>query len=62
MVDLGSNKIAKNVSAAPIGAIGGAIVGYLVSKKLGYDKTLTVVSFAMVGILIGAAFEAHLKK
>ena len=60
-MDLASNKIIKSVNGAPIGAAIGAITGYLVAKQLGYDKTLTVISFTTVGTLIGAAIGAEIK-
>lgn len=54
-------KLKETISGAPLGAVGGAIVGYLISKKLGYDKTISVVSFTMVGLIIGAALGAGVK-
>ena len=59
-MNLASNKIVKSVTGAPIGAAIGAFGGYLVAKQLGYDKTLTVISFTMVGILIGASIGARI--
>jgi outer membrane lipoprotein SlyB len=56
------NKVKSTVTAAPIGAVGGAVIGYLIAKKIGYDKTLMVVSFAMVGLIIGATIGQTLKK
>lgn len=55
------NKLKDTISGAPLGAVGGAIVGYFVSKKLGYHKSITVVSFTMVGLIIGAAIGAAVK-
>ncbi len=54
-------KITSSISAAPLGAAAGAIVGYMVSKKLGYHKTITVISFAMVGLIIGTAIGSKIK-
>ena len=48
------SKLKSSVSEAPLGAIAGGIVGYLVCKKLGYDKTISVISFTMVGVIIGS--------
>lgn len=56
------DKIKSTVSRAPIGALSGAIVGYLIAKKIGYDKTLMVISFTMVGLIIGATLGHSLKK
>ncbi len=55
-------KLKSSVTAAPLGAVGGAIIGYLVSKKLGYDKNISVISFTMVGLIIGAALGSGIKE
>jgi len=50
-----AEKLRASVSNAPLGALAGAIVGYLIAKKLGYEKTVSVVSFTVVGLIIGSA-------
>lgn len=54
-------KIKSSITTAPIGAVGGAVIGYLVAKKLGYDKTITVISFTVVGLIIGSAIGYKIK-
>ncbi len=49
------------ISDAPFGALVGAIVGYMVAKKIGRDKTITVISFISVGIAIGTIIGAKYK-
>ena len=58
----GLSKIKTTVVGAPIGALAGVIIGYLVSKKIGYDKTFTVLSFATVGLIIGGTIGQSFKK
>lgn len=55
-------KIQGSVTAAPIGAAVGAIVGVIVAKQLGYGKTLTVIGFTVVGLIIGSAIASKIKK
>ena len=55
-------KLKQTVGAAPLGAIAGGIVGYLVCKKLGYDKTISVISFTMVGVIIGSYIGSTIKQ
>lgn len=57
-----AQKIKGSVSAAPIGAAAGVVIGYLVAKKLGYEKTITIVSFSIVGIIIGSAIGSTVKE
>ncbi len=57
----GVEKLTSSVSNAPLGALGGAIVGYLVAKKLGHEKSITVVSFTVVGLIIGSAIGLNIK-
>lgn len=47
-------KIKSTISNAPLGAVIGAAVGYIQAKSAGYDKTLTVFSFIIVGSILGA--------
>jgi outer membrane lipoprotein SlyB len=54
-------KIKSTVTAAPMGAAAGAIVGYFVAKKLGYDKTISVIGFTMVGLIVGSAIGQKIK-
>ncbi len=55
-------KLKDTTSRAPLGAIGGAIIGYLTAKRLGYEKNISVISFTMVGIIIGSALGAGVKE
>ncbi len=55
-------KLTSSVTNAPLGALGGAIVGYLVAKKLGHEKSITVISFTVVGLLIGSAIGYNIRK
>lgn len=55
------NKLKNTITLAPIGAIAGAIAGYLVAKKLGHDKSITVISFTVVGVIIGSAIGLNIK-
>ena len=54
-------KLKSSVSEAPLGAVGGAILGYLVAKKVGYEKTISVVSFTMVGLILGSFIGSSIK-
>lgn len=54
-------RLQDSISNAPIGALFGAIGGYLVSKSLGYDKKISVVSFISVGIIIGTIIGKKFK-
>ena len=56
-----TGKIKSSITAAPIGAAAGAVIGYMVAKELGYEKTITVVSFTMVGLIIGSAIGYKVK-
>ncbi len=56
-----ATKLKSSITNAPLGALGGAIVGYMVSKKLGYDKSFTVIGFTMVGLIIGSAIGYKIK-
>lgn len=55
-------KLKESLSAAPLGALAGGILGYLLSKKVGYDKTISVVSFTMVGAIVGSAIGSTINK
>ena len=55
------NKVKSTVTGAPLGALIGAVIGYQVAKHLEYHKTLMVVSFSMVGLLIGGSVGKSLK-
>lgn len=55
-------KLKQTVSDGPIGAAIGGIVGYMVCKKLGYDKTISVISFTMVGLIIGSYIGSTIKQ
>jgi hypothetical protein len=55
------NKLKADISSGPLGAIVGGTLGYLLAKNFGYDKTLTVVSFVVVGGLTGAILTSKIK-
>lgn len=55
------NKVKTTISGAPLGALAGAAVGILVAKKVGYHHTLMVVSFTVVGAIIGATLGKKAK-
>ncbi len=55
------NKLRSDISNAPLGAIVGGSLGYLIAKKFGYDKTITVVSFVMVFGITGAILTSKIK-
>ena len=55
------NKLKTDILNAPLGAIAGGTLGYLLAKKFGYDKTITVVSFVMVLGITGAILTTKIK-
>jgi outer membrane lipoprotein SlyB len=54
-------KLKSTISEAPLGALGGAIFGYLLAKKVGYEKTISVISFTMVGLIVGSFIGSTIK-
>ena len=56
-----AQKIKDSVSGAPAGALAGALIGYLTAKSLNYDKHLPVISFIIVGTIIGSAIGYKVK-
>lgn len=54
-------KITSSVRNAPIGSLIGVLAGWSVSKMLGYEKTLTVASFIVVGAIVGSAIGWSVK-
>ncbi len=54
-------KLKSAVTMAPIGAVGGGIVGYMVAKKLGYEREISVISFTMVGVILGATIGISIR-
>ncbi len=46
------NKIKNTESAAPIAFVIGGVGGYFLAKYLEYDKTVSVVSFTLVGAIL----------
>ena len=54
-------KLKNTITEAPLGAIVGAVVGYLVSRKVGYSKEISVVSFTMVGLILGSFIGSSIK-
>lgn len=54
-------KIKSGISSAPLWAVGGAIAGMLVAKQLNFHKTITIVPFAMVGLIIGFSIGSKMK-
>lgn len=55
------SKIKTDFSNAPLGAIIGGAIGYIIAKNVKYDNTITVISFAVVGIIIGASIGQKIK-
>ncbi len=55
-------KIKSDVSVAPLGSLVGGILGYALAKNFGYDKTLTVISFTLVGVITGAILTSKINK
>ncbi len=53
-------KIKSGVSAAPVGALIGAIGGYLVARQTGYHNSITVVPFMVVGLILGFSIAKHI--
>ena len=43
------------------GTVIGVAAGYLLAKKLGYEKTITVIPFCVVGSILGATAEHYIK-
>ncbi len=56
-----ATKLRGSFVAAPVGAVAGAFLGYMLAKKLGYNKTFAVISFAIVGLITGAELSKKLK-
>lgn len=54
------SKIKSTTIANPIGVFVGAIGGYMVAKKLGYNKTIAVISFTIVGAVLGGSIGNYL--
>jgi ethanolamine transporter EutH len=44
-----------------IGTVLGVTAGYYLAKKLGYEKTLTIIPFMLVGSLSGANLQAYIR-
>jgi hypothetical protein len=44
-----------------IGTVLGVTAGYYLAKKLGYEKTLTIIPFMLVGSLSGANLQAYVR-
>lgn len=55
-------KIKASITGAPIGAAVGAVTMYLVAKRLGYHKSITVVPFTVVGLILGSVIGASFRK
>lgn len=54
-------KVKSTVASGPIGAIIGAGAGYCLAKHFGFEKSIPVISFMVVGVLIGASIGYSLK-
>jgi energy-converting hydrogenase Eha subunit E len=54
-------KIKSQASNAPIGALIGGVVGYSIARNLKYDHTLSVISFIVVGTILGATIALKTK-
>lgn len=44
-----------------IGTIAGLAAGYFLAKKLGYEKSITLIPFMVVGSITGSNLEAYFK-
>lgn len=44
-----------------IGTIAGLAAGYFLAKKLGYEKSITLIPFIIVGSITGSNLEAYIK-
>ena len=44
-----------------IGTIAGLAAGYFLAKKLGYEKSITLFPFMVVGSITGSNLEAYIK-
>lgn len=55
------DKLKTTVHNGPGGAVVGGIAGYLMAKHFGFEKTISVVSFTMVGLIIGASIGFQIK-
>lgn len=53
----GLDKAKSAIGGAPVGAAIGGALGYMVAKHFGYHNTLMVVSFTIVGALIGSSIK-----
>ena len=56
-----ATKLRGSITAAPIGAVVGAFLGYMLAKNLGYNKTIAVISFGIVGLIAGSELTKKLK-
>jgi hypothetical protein len=54
-------KIKKGITSAPIGAIGGAVTGMLLARALGYHKSITIIPFTVVGMIVGYSLVKKFK-
>lgn len=57
----GVEKLKSSISGAPLGALTGAVIGYVMAKTTGYEKTASVVGFIMVGIITGSFIGSKIK-
>lgn len=55
------DKLKTDIFHAPLSAIVGGSLGYLLARNVGYDKTLPVVSFVVVGMITGAVLTTKIK-
>lgn len=54
-------KFKQTIVNGPMGAGIGGVLGYATAKHFGFEKTITVVSFTIVGVLIGASIGYSMK-
>ena len=49
------------IENGPAGAVLGGISGWAIAKHFGFEKSITVVSFTIVGLIVGASIGYRLK-
>jgi ethanolamine transporter EutH len=58
---MGFEKIKGTITSSPSGAVIGAIGGYLLAKAFNYEKEIPVISFVVMGIIVGASLGYEIK-
>ncbi len=52
-----AEKLKSSITSSPYGAGVGALLGYMTAKYFGYDKSLPIISFIVVGMIIGSSLS-----